>query len=264
MSKKGDLTVFDIINDSYIGEIEDANDPDHIGRCKIRVFGVFGEKDSANNRIPTEDLPWAYPLYDLSFASKSGGSGRFSSPKKGTKVRVIFDRDKYHPKYVSIEELDEKLKSELENDYDGFHSIVFDSDNGLKIYFAKKTGLLFDFDGSKINILPDNSIVIDHKNSSSTIELKGNDIDIVTNSNVNISAPNTVTVNSKKIHENGNQVDVGANPIYSAVNGEPLIQLLQIMAASIDAKLNTSPGLNANIVNAMKNLILSSNVKVSP
>ncbi len=251
-----------LVNNSYIGEIVDANDPDFKGRCRIMVFGVYGNKE--DKKIPIEDIPWAYPIYSNSFAGGNGGNGAFSTPKKGTMVRVIFDRDKYHPKYVGIEELDAILKNTLKDDYDGFHSVIWDNDEKLKIYYSKKGGLLIYFDGGKINMSPNGNILIDHKNSTSTIELSDNNIDIVTNSTANVSSTNQVTLNSALVHANGDKTDIGSNPIYSAVNGEVAYQLFLVLATSIDAKLNVTPGLNANIVTSLKNSLLSGTVKTSP
>lgn len=262
MKASDKIDILDIINDSYIGEIVDANDPDFKGRVRVMVYGVYGDKNG--NQLPVEDIPWAYPIYENSFSGASGGSGTFHTPRKGSMVRVLFDRDKYHPKYVGLEELDERLKDELKDDYDGFHSLLYDVDEKVKIYYSKKGGLLMHFDGGVINLKPDNTILIDHKNSTSTIELSENNIDMVTNSTVNVSAPNQVTVNSAKIHENGDEVDIGANPIYSSMNGEQAMILFKILATAIDAKMNVTPGINSGIVDAMRSQILSATVKVSP
>ncbi len=255
------LSILDIINDSYIGEIVDANDPDFKGRVRIMVYGVYGDK---NKQIPVQDIPWAYPLYPNSFSGASGGSGTFHSPRKGSMVRVLFDRDIYHPKYVGLEELDERLKDELKDDYDGFHSLLYDVDEDTKVMYSKKGGLLLYFKGGRINMSPDGNILIDHKGSTSTIELSDNNIDLVTNSTINCSSVNQVTINSALVHANGDTTNLGPQPIYSNVNGEQLMVLLKILGTSIDAKMNVTPGINSGIVDSMKDLILSKSVFTSP
>lgn len=263
MKRNKKSKLLELIKNAYLGVIEDIDDPDCVGRVKCRVYGVYGDKNESLGKIPTEDLPWAYPYYDLVGSSKDG-SGKFSTPKKGTVVRVIFEGDQYHPKYFSIEELDPELVKLLKNDYEGFHSILFSTDEKLKIYFAKKTGLLLNFDDSLINILPDNSILIQTKNKPSQIELKGGDIDIVTNNSVNVSSNNNVTINSNQVAVNGDTTSVGSNPIYKSVNGEQMMILLKILATGLDAKFPTTPGQFANIVQQMEQLILSATVTVSP
>lgn len=254
----------ELANESYIGVIEEIDDPEFKGRCKIRVFGVFGDKDNSLGSIPTEDLPWAYPLLDLQFGSANGGSGRISVPKKGTKVRVIFEQDQYHPRYFSIEELDDELKGLMEADYANFQSMVYDSDQQLKIYYAVNTGLLIELKESFINIEPNGAIVIQHIGSSSIIEMRGDDIDIVTNNAVNVSTPNTITHNSNLVHVNGAQTDLGANPIYSNVNGEIMMKLFLALATGLDAKYPVTPGQFANLVQQMESAILSATVKTTP
>lgn len=255
--------LLEIIEDSHIGIIESIDDPDFVGRCKIRVFGVFGDNDDSLGKIPTEDLPYAYPYYDLISGSASG-SGKYSTPKVGTTVRVYFENDIYHPRYYAIEELDDELKEIIKNDYEGFHSLLYDSDDTVKLYYAKKTGWLFELAESYINIEPNGAIVIHHRTSSSVIEIRGSDIDIVTNNSFNVSTPNNITINTNQLHCNGAQTDLGANPIYSNVNGEMMMKLFLALATGMDLKYPSTPGQFANLVNQMEQLILSKTVKTTP
>lgn len=65
----------------WIGVVEDRNDPEKIGRCRVRIFGVHSEETSL---IPTEDLPWAVPVYSVN------NSDTFSAPKEGEYVIGFF------------------------------------------------------------------------------------------------------------------------------------------------------------------------------
>jgi hypothetical protein len=51
------------------GVVEDVNDPLQIGRCRVRIFG-FHVKDKV--QLPTNDLPWAFPMQSLASAALSG------------------------------------------------------------------------------------------------------------------------------------------------------------------------------------------------
>lgn len=255
--------LLELINDSYIGVIEEIDDPRNIGRCKVRVFGIFGDKGDSLGSIPVNDLPWAYPIHDSIFGSTSG-SGKFSTPKIGTKVRVIFDDDIYHPRYVGIEELDEELQGLIESDYENFHSLLYDSDRQLKIYYSVNTGLLLELDGSFINIEPNGAIIIAHKESQSVLEMRGDTTTLTTQNAVDVSTPNTITHNSNQIHVNGVQTDIGSNPIYSAVNGEIMMKLFLALATGLDTKYPTTPGQFANLVRQMESLILSNTVSTTP
>lgn len=262
-NKTKNSKLLELIDGSYIGIIENVDDPNFEGRCKIRVFGVYGDKNDVLGKIPVEDLPYAYPHYELSFGSKDG-AGRFSSPKTGANVRVIFENDIYHPRYFSIEELNPELKELLKENYSNFHSLIYDTDENLKIYYTKNSGFLIDLKESTINILPDGAIVLNHKGSSSTIEMRGNDIDIVTKNSINLSSPNNITINSNLVHVNGAETDVGGNPIYSNPNGEILMVFLKAFATAHDQKYPTTPGAMSGLLQSMESMILSKTVKTSP
>lgn len=51
------------------GVVEDIGDPLLLGRCRVRVFG-FHLQDKTE--LPTESLPWAYPMQPITSAALSG------------------------------------------------------------------------------------------------------------------------------------------------------------------------------------------------
>ena len=63
----------------WVGEIENRNDPLMLGRCQVRILGW-----NDAGQIPTEDLPWAHPMYPLN------NSKTFSSPNLGEWVVGFF------------------------------------------------------------------------------------------------------------------------------------------------------------------------------
>jgi hypothetical protein len=63
----------------WVGEIENRNDPLMLGRCQVRIFGWYDA-----GQIPTENLPWAHPMYPLN------NSKTFSSPNVGEWVVGFF------------------------------------------------------------------------------------------------------------------------------------------------------------------------------
>lgn len=65
----------------WIGVIEDRDDPLHLGRCKVRIFGSHTENLQL---IPTSSLPWAMPLYPVN------DPRRYSSPMEGEYVFGFF------------------------------------------------------------------------------------------------------------------------------------------------------------------------------
>jgi len=247
---------------NYIGVIEDINDPLYVGRCRIRVFGIFDDLENSVGKIPTEHLPWAYPI--KSNVMGNGGPGAFSTPREGSVVNVRFDGGNiYSPRYWGQESMDEELKRLIKDNYSNFTSLVYDSEEGFKIYYTKSSGTVIELRGSIFNINPNGVILLRHKDKRSFIELNGDDLDMYANSLINISSKSAIRANSNMVHINGATTRLGPQPIYSALNGEPLFGLLVILATALDAKFPTTPGVSVDIVNQFKSLILSSTVKTS-
>jgi len=71
----------------YTGVVENRMDPLKLGRCQVRVVGVHTHDKS---RLPTEDLPWAYPMQPLNSAAMSGIGVSPTGPVEGTWVVILF------------------------------------------------------------------------------------------------------------------------------------------------------------------------------
>lgn len=60
----------------WIGVVEDRNDPEKLGRVRVRILGVHSEKRIEDNNtgegIPTAKLPWAMPLQPITSAAMNG------------------------------------------------------------------------------------------------------------------------------------------------------------------------------------------------
>jgi len=167
-------------NGEYQGIIEEVDLDNANGRCRIRVFGVYGHYLSDQNKIPTNKLPWAYPIATTQFSSKDG-SGQLSIPKKGIKVRVTFENgDHMHPRYYACEEIDPVVIDKAKEQPENFHSFFWDTDQDFKFYFTKGSGLMLDYKGAQINIQPNGTIHIEVPDEKSSITLQG---DVITSKN---------------------------------------------------------------------------------
>lgn len=73
------------------GVVEDILDPLKLGRAKVRLFGYHTEFKAGDpaRMIPTEELPWALPMYDCSNASISGVGVSGNGLKQGSTVQVM-------------------------------------------------------------------------------------------------------------------------------------------------------------------------------
>lgn len=71
----------------WVGVVEDRNDPMFLGRCRVRIVGYHSANKSL---LPTEDLPWAYPVQPITSASMSGKGQTPLGPVEGTWVMGFF------------------------------------------------------------------------------------------------------------------------------------------------------------------------------
>lgn len=79
----------------YTGCVENRLDPYKLGRCQVRILGLHTE-----NKIdlPTDDLPWAYPVQPITSAGISGIGHAPVGPVEGSWVVIVFvDDDKQQP-----------------------------------------------------------------------------------------------------------------------------------------------------------------------
>jgi hypothetical protein len=131
-------------NKTYIGIVEENNDPNKLGRVRIRVVNVFDE-------LEVEDIPWASPWKDL-----NGNS--INIPEIGKVLLVVFDQgDSNKPEYIYANHynvnLENKLKSLSDEDYKSMKSILFD--HKTQIYVNDSEGLKIDHKYNNINITED-------------------------------------------------------------------------------------------------------------
>jgi hypothetical protein len=242
----------------WVGPVVDNNDPEKLGRCRIKVFSLFDDlEDSA--------VPWAFPVSNGMFAGGPGGMGSISIPKIGTIVRVSFSEGNlYSPEFYGIQTINRKMQADISDTYLGSHVIAYDEDEEMKILYTPGVGLKLFHKDSHITINPDSSITIEHKDSQSIIELVGTSINITANSTINITSNSLIKSESSEVAMNGTSVTkLGPAPTYSAVLAEPLWQFLQMLAANVDSKLPSTPGAMAGAASSFQQLSTSKNVKLS-
>lgn len=240
----------------YRGIIVDNKDPEYTGYCKIRVYGKYDMLDD-------EDLPWAKPKTNSTFGGNNG-SGFISIPKIDTEVEVIFNNgDIYKPEYKSIIHINKDLIETIKESYENAHSILYDSDQDLKMYYTEKDGFLIYLDGSYINIKTDNSIVIEHKETQSILELKGGNITMTSNTKIELTSGTKIETNSKEVHINGNTTKLGTTANYSSVMAEPLWAFLKQLSTAVDAKWPQTPGVLTGAANLAEQASTSKTVKTT-
>lgn len=146
-------------NKTYVGIVEDNQDPKKIGRVRIRVMDVFDDFD-------LEDIPWAMPWKDLN------GNG-FNIPENGKVVMVVFDQGgQDNPEYIYADHyninLENKLKSLSNDDYSSMKSLLFD--HKTQIYVNDSEGLKIDHKYNNIN-LTENGVDINLKDNNTNVNI---------------------------------------------------------------------------------------------
>ena len=71
------------------GVVEDRHDPLFLGRCRVRILGWHTEDKT---EMPTESLPWSFPIQPITSAAQTGVGTSPTGPVEGTWV-VGFFRD---------------------------------------------------------------------------------------------------------------------------------------------------------------------------
>lgn len=209
-----DFSKDDLRNTSWLGEVVDIEDPQKIGRIKVKVFGKFDE-------LENDAIPWAYPGNNISAGSADGGSF-FSVPKKGSIVSIKFDNGNiYYPEYFFNQHLSQDARKEIENSYENAHIIVYDTvtEGALKIFFTEEKGLMIDYKKSQINIKPDKSIVIQNASGKGKVEM-------LDDGNMNITQAETITAKCKKlIVDHSDTIELGAGATEHVVLGDKFMTL---------------------------------------
>lgn len=242
----------------WLGPVVDNNDPEKLGRCKIKVFSLFDDVEDAS-------VPWAFPVTNTVFAGGKGGFGSLSVPKIGAIVRVQFSEGNlYSPEYYGIQTINRAMQADISDTYLNSHVLAYDEDEELKVYYTPGNGMEIFHKGSHITVNPDSSITIEHKDSQSIIELVGPNISITANSTINITSNSLIKSESSEVAMNGTATTkLGPAPVYSGVLAEPLWTFLKMMAGAIDAKLPSTPGVMTGAAASFEQLSTSKNVKLS-
>ena len=126
---------------TYIGVVEDNEDPKRLGRVKARVLDVFDD-------TKIEDIPWANPWKDLA-------GNDFALPEKGKVVIVIFENANLNsPEFIYSDHYNANLEKKLTqvsiSDYVSMKSLIFD--HKTQVYVNDSEGLKLDHKFNVINI----------------------------------------------------------------------------------------------------------------
>jgi len=74
----------------WVGEVEDNKDPEHLGRCRVRVAGHYTSGKNTATALKTEDLPWAVVLQGTDQAGNDGQGESSGQLQPGAIVMGFF------------------------------------------------------------------------------------------------------------------------------------------------------------------------------
>ena len=126
---------------TYVGVVENNDDPKKIDRCQIRVLDVF-------DNFKVEDLPWASPWKDLN-------GNQFNIPDKGKVVTIVFENGNLNnPEYISSDHYNQNLENKLQQlnneDYLSMKALIYD--HKTQIYVNESEGVKIDHKFNNLNI----------------------------------------------------------------------------------------------------------------
>lgn len=239
------------------GIVESIDDPTYSGRIKVRVKGM-------HDNISMEELPWC--TYGGSSISSANGGGSISIARVGQKVRVGYkSSESTSMEWYACNTLDPKLREEIKSDYEGTHVLLYDSACDLSIKYQPGTGLVLYFQGSFIQIMPDNTITL-HYGVGATgtqIQLSDGRVDIQGQSEINLTTSGTINLEADNIVMNAkSSIQMKGDAAgETAVNGLKLMTALTMLAQAVDQKVPQTGGTTSAFLNSLKEGILNQNIQ---
>lgn len=180
----------------YPALVVDNNDPQKIGRVRVRVYGFHGDA------IPDQDCPWA--IQDQGFAGSMVGS--FIVPPVGAVIRVYFDGGEITSPVYTTKVLDRNnLPSSRDDDYPNT-IVLFETDDGeyLKINMKERETIYRHSTGAMLKI---------DKNGDTLYKTDGK---------LEIDAGGKVSVNAPQIQFPPGNVTPGTTGPFNCLPNDPI------------------------------------------
>ena len=142
---------------SYLGMVEDNNDPEKLGRLRVRISPYMDFK--------TEDLPWACPT--LGTHGNKSSAGGLNVPELGSQVRVYFPSHDLTAPYYTGAELNELNRTTFfDDDYPHSYGYKDSRGNFIRVNKARDTVHMQHASTSNLKIAPDGSMQVSLSNGA--------------------------------------------------------------------------------------------------
>lgn len=141
----------DPTTETYLGQVEDNNDPKKLGRVKVRISPYMDFEE--------EDLPWVSPT--LGTHGNSSDAGGLNVPEIGSQVRVYFPSHDITAPYYTGAELNEHNRTTFfDEDYPDVYGYKDSTGNFYKVNKATGTVQFQHSSSSNVRVAPDGSMQI--------------------------------------------------------------------------------------------------------
>ena len=189
---------------SYLGYVEDNQDPEKLGRVRVRV--------APYSDLKTEDLPWASP--QLGSCGNSASAGGLNIPEIGSQVRVTFPSRDFTAPYYSGAELNEVSKTTFfDDDYPNTYGYKDSIGNFVKVNKARGTVQFQHSSSTNLQIAPSGSIKVSLSNGAYFILDNGQNFELNVGAlSVSGSADGSYTVDAlNEINMSATQTNINSD-----------------------------------------------------
>lgn len=204
---------------SYLGLVEDNNDPEKLGRLKVRI--------APYSELATADLPWAYPK--LGTHGNSAEYGGLNVPELGSQVRVDFpSRDLTAPYYSGAELNATNRTTFFDEDYPNTYGFKDSVGNFYRINKERGTAQFQHYTSTNAQVSPDGSIKVSLSNGAYFILDNSNNFDLdigalniagSSDGSLEVKANNEITLEAKSLKFKGNIIMDGDFKPKNGVSG---------------------------------------------
>lgn len=245
-------------NAQYIGEVIKNDDPDFLGRIKVKVFGLFTDLNEF-------EIPWCYPE-NISIPSSESGGSSYSPPKIGSKVKVRFaDDSPYSLFYSTHVRLSSEVQGFLQSVKDAHDVLilVYDVDKQLQIFYTPENGFFINLKDTSLNITNENEVIIRNSKDANVLRLNKDGSTTLKTNKLDIAASNEITLTTPTLNLTGTEVNIGVAPAFSAVLAEPLWVFLKALSAAVDVKWPPTPGAMTSAANSAELASTSTSINLT-
>ena len=203
--------VVDPTTQSYLGQVEDNNDPKKLGRVRVRISPYMDFEE--------EDLPWASPT--LGSHGNNSEYGGLNIPEIGSQVRVYFpSHDMTAPYYTGAELNEFNRTTFFDDDYPDVYGYKDSTGNFVKINKATGTVQFQHKSSSNLRVAPDGSMQVALSNGAyftfsnqNNFELNIGAVNVqgIANGSLRVKADSELSVDTNIVRVQANDINLAGN-----------------------------------------------------